>query len=197
MSDAMPDPRLDTSRPADFAPDADGQCRGIGPSVPPDGTRGRGRGAWPNTPADAPVARAAEREADAHAVRSAMRNVAMQAVAHAAAERAATESWPVATGDAAPATQPSADLVGLPDRLRTAIARYVAGRRLAGAPIERVLPEVKAFVRETVAYEGWHDPAEALMQQVVGWTIAAFYDGPAPLQASQECQEAPHAAGRR
>jgi hypothetical protein len=103
----------------------------------------------------------------------------------------------VATDDAAPATQPSADLVGLLDRLHTAVARYVGGRRLAGAPIERVLPEVKALVREAVAYEGWHDPAETLVQQVVGWTIAAFYDVPAPLQASQEWQESPHAAGRR
>jgi hypothetical protein len=195
MSDALPDPRPGTSRTADFAQDADGECRGIGPTVTADGARGWVPGAWPNTPADAPVAGAVVREADGHAVRSGIRNAAAQAVARAAAERAAMQSRPVTTGDAAAAPQPSADLVGLLDRLRTAVVRYVGGRRLAGAPIERVLPEVKALVREGVAYEASHEPAEALMRQVVGWIIAAFYDEAEP--PPQQWEEAPHAAGRR
>ena len=194
MRDAMPDPRPGTSRPADFAQDADGQCRGIGPSGTADGARGWGRGARPNTPADAPVAGAVVREADGHAVRSAIRNAAAQAVARAAAERAAVGSRPVTPGDAAPAAQPSADLVGLLDRLRAAVARYVGGRRLAGAPVERVLPEVKGLVREAAAPEASHEPAEALMRRVVGWTIAAFYD--APEQPRPEARETPPVAGR-
>jgi hypothetical protein len=139
-------------------------------------------------------------EADGHAAQSAIRNAATRAVTRDAAEREAIERRPVATGDAAPARQTSADLTGLLEQLRTAVVCYVGERREAGAPIQRVLPEVKALVREAVAYEGWHDPAAALMPQVVGWTIAAFYDAPAPRQPSperQERQEAAHVAGRR
>jgi hypothetical protein len=135
------------------------------------------------------------READAHAGRSAIRQAATQARARGAAERAALERPPVATGAAAPAPPPSAELVALLDRLRAAVGRYVGGRRRAGAPVERVLPEVKGLAREAVAYAGWHDPAEALMRQVVGWTIAAFYDAPAPRQASRVSQEGLDAAG--
>jgi hypothetical protein len=109
-----------------------------------------------------------------------------------AAARAALERPPVATGDATSSTRASsADLIGLLERLRMAVARYVCDRRVAGAPVERVLPEVKALVREAVAYEGWHDAAEALLRQVVGWTIATYYDAPGPAQ------EGVHVAGRR
>lgn len=38
---------------------------------------------------------------------------------------------------------------------------------------------MKGLVREAVAYEGWFDPAMAVVQQVVGWPIAA-YDDDAP-----------------
>jgi hypothetical protein len=204
MSDAMPDPRPGTSRPADFAQDADAQCRGIGLSGTPERSsrRGRGGGASPTTPADVPVARPVVRDADECVERSAITQAATQARARGAAERAALERPPVATGAAAPAPPPSAELVALLDRLRAAVGRYVGGRRRAGAPVERVLPEVKALAREAVGYAGWHDPAEALMRQVVGWTIAAFYDAPAPRQASPawpegpEGQEGPDAPGR-
>jgi hypothetical protein len=196
-SDAMPDPRLATIRPADFAQEADGQCRGIGPSGTPERSSGRGRGGLglggsPNTPADVPVARPVVREADGYAERSAITKAATEAVRRDAADRAALQRAPVATRDATSSTRASsADLIGLLEHLRTVVARYVCDRRVAGAPIERVLPEVKALVREAVAYEGWHDAAEALMRQVVGWTIAAYYDAPGPAQAGV------HVAGRR
>jgi hypothetical protein len=182
-SGAMPDPRLTTSYPAVSAHDDDAQCRGIGPSGSLDSphSRGRGLGASPNTAADVPVARPVVREADGHAVRAA---ITKAVVARDAAERAAVESWPVAPRDAAPSMQAStpasADLIGLLDHLRLAVARYACDRRAAGAPIERVLPEVKGLVRDAAAYDGWYDPAEALMQQVVGWTITAYYDKPEP-----------------
>jgi hypothetical protein len=197
MSDAMPDPRPGTTRPADFAQDADGQCRGIGLSGTPDSSdgRSRSRGVWRTPPADAPVARPVVREADECAERCAITKAATEAVMRDAADRAALARRPVATGDALPSTQVSADLVVLLAHLRTAVAHYVGERRLAGAPIERVLPDVKALVRKAVAYEGWHDAAEALMRQVVGWTIAAFYDPPEP--PPRQWEEAPHVAGRR
>jgi hypothetical protein len=94
----------------------------------------------------------------------------------------------------------SAKLVGLLGHLRLAVGRHVCDRRQAGAPIERVLPEVKGLVREAAAREGCHDPADALMQQVVGWTITAFYDALVPRhpsRESRESQEAPHVSGRR
>jgi hypothetical protein len=119
------------------------------------------------------------READGYAVRSAIAKAATEAMMRDAADRAALERPPMATGDVTSSTQASsADLIALLDQLRAAVARYVAERRVAGAPIERVLPEVKALVREAVAYEGWHDAAEALMGQVVGWTIATYYAQP-------------------
>jgi hypothetical protein len=203
MSDAMPDPRPGTSRPADVAQDADGQCRGIGPTVTPDGARGWGRGVWPTPRGDAPVARPVVRDADGYAGRAAITKAATEAVMRDAADRAALARRPVATRDALPSTQVSADLqvladlIVLLDQLRTAVAHYVGERRLAGAPIERVLPDVKALVGRAVAYEGWHDAAEALMRQVVGWTIAAFYDAPVQLQPPPEWQVAPHGAGPR
>lgn len=199
MSDAMPDPCLPTSRPA-AAHDADAQCRGIGPSGTPDSSHGcsRSRGVWPPPPADAPVARPVIRDADGYAVRSAISKIskaATEAVMQDAAERAAMGSRLAATGDTASSEHASADLTRLLEQLRTAVARYVGERRLAGAPIERVLPEVKGLVREAVAHDEWHDPAAALMQQVVGWTIATYYDQ--PEQPPQQWQEAPDVAGRR
>jgi hypothetical protein len=197
MSDALPDPPPGTSRPADFAQDADGQCRGIGVPGTPDSSHGRSRsrGVWPTPPGDAPVARPVVRDADGYAVRSAITKAATEAVTQDAAERAALARRPVATGDGLPSTQVSADLVVLLDQLRTAVAHYVRARRLAGAPIERVLPEVKGLVREAVAHEGSYDAAEALMRRVVGWTIAAFYDQPEP--PPRQWEDAPHVAGRR
>jgi hypothetical protein len=195
MSDAMPDPRPGTSRPADVAQDADGQCRGIGLSGTPERSsrRGRGGGASPTTPADVPVARPVVRDADECVERSAITKAATEAVMRDAADRAALARRPAAAGDALPSTQVSADLVVLLDQLRTAVAHYVSERRRAGAPIERVLPDVKALVRKAVAYEGWYDAAEPLMRQVVGWTIAAFYDQPEP--PPRQWEQVPRVAG--
>jgi hypothetical protein len=192
-SDAMPDPRLATTRASASPRDADGQCRGNGPSNTPERARGRGRGlgAPPNTPADVPVARPVDRAADGYAVRSAITKAATEAVTQDLYERATLERPLVPHGDAASPTPASATLIGLLDDLRRAVTCYVCDRRVAGAPIERVLPEVKALVREAVACEGWHDPAEALMQQVVGWTIAAYYAEPEPPP------EGVHVGGRR
>jgi hypothetical protein len=170
----MPDPRLSTSRPTHAARDADAQCRGIGPSVPPDGARGRGGGAWPNTPTDAPVARAVVRDAD----RQAVPRVAPEAVSEDAAERAAQAGRLAAAAPLASAEEPSAELIRLLDRLRSTVAGHVGGRRRAGVPVQRVLPEVKGLVREAVAREGWYDPGETLMAQVVGWAVAAYYAEP-------------------
>ena len=196
----MPDPRPTTSRSAASARDADGQCRGIGPSVTPGSSRSRGRGGWSSPAADAPVARPVVREADGYAVRSAIAKAATEAVMRDAAQCAALERPSVATGDVTSSTQaPSADLIVLLDQLRTAVACYVGERRVTGAPIERVLPEVKAFVRVAVAYEGWHDAAEALMRQVVGWTIATYYAQPEQPPRSERkvlMEESSHVGGR-
>jgi hypothetical protein len=135
------------------------------------------------------------READGYAVRSAITQAATEAVTQDAAERATLATRPMATDDSAPSAPASADLTRLLDHLRTVVACYVCDRRRAGAPIERVLPEVKGLVRAAVAHEGWHEPAAALMRHVVGWTIAAYYD--APAQPRPQAQETPHVAGRR
>jgi hypothetical protein len=197
MSDAMPDPRLTTSRRAAAAREADAQCRGIGPSGTPDSAHGgsRGRGVWPTPAADAPVARPVVGAADGHVVRSAITQAATEAVMRDAAERAATQGRPPAPGGVASSGHASADQSRLLDALRTAVARYVCERRRAGAPIERVLPEVKGLVREASAHEGWHDRAATLMEQVVGWTIATYY-GP-PEQPREPWQDAPHVGDRR
>jgi hypothetical protein len=66
------------------------------------------------------------READGYAVRSAIEKAATEAVMRDAAQRAALERPPVATGDVTSSTQaPSADLIVLLDQLRTAVACYV------------------------------------------------------------------------
>ncbi len=188
MRDAMPDPRLTTSRPAASTRDADGQCRGIGPSAASTGApgMGRGRGTRSSVPADAPVARSVVRGADGLAVPRA----APDAVSEHAGE-SASQAWPL---PAACSVEPSDELIRLLDRLQTAVARYVADSRRAGAPLARVLPEVRGLVREAVVREGWYDPGETLMEQVVGWAVAAYYAEPTP---SPEASEGAHADGRR
>lgn len=182
----MPGPRFRSLRPTASASagDANGQGRDGGPSVTPKraSNQRQGRTAWPSLLGEVSVARPVVREADGHAVQRA----ATDAVSQDAAERAAQAGrLPMAPRITAP-EQPSADLARLLGHLRTTVARYVGDRRQAGAPIQRVLPEVKGLVREAVAYEAWYDPAEALMQQVVGWTIAAYYAEPEPSLAAQE-----------
>ena len=61
----------------------------------------------------------------------------------------------------------------------SAVIRFAHERRDLGTPVERLVPEVKGLVREATACEGWCDPTDTLMAQVVRWAIAAYYDDPA------------------
>jgi hypothetical protein len=120
-------------------------------------------------PVDRPVAREAVREAARHAVDEAV-TLGVRASAAALTQ--------VGAGGAAATAAPSPALVGHLGHLRATLTRYVGERRAAGAPVERVLPEVKSLVREAAARELWLDTADALMGQVVRWTITAYYDHP-------------------
>jgi aminoglycoside phosphotransferase (APT) family kinase protein len=116
---------------------------------------------------EVPVPRAVVPDADRVAVAAAVE----RAVTRAAMER-----------EGAPPRQlaPSDELARLLAELHATLAGYVDGRRAAGAPIERVIPEVKALVRLARAQEAWCDPAETLMEQVVRWSIATYYAEPGP-----------------
>jgi hypothetical protein len=81
--------------------------------------------------------------------------------------------------DPASADAPSPELVGLLDRLRSAIASYVGGRRAAGVPVERVLAEVQHLARAAAVCEGWYDFTELLVPRASAWARAA-YDAPWP-----------------
>lgn len=78
--------------------------------------------------------------------------------------------------DVAPEPLPS-ELARLLAALRASVAVYVCNCRRAGAPIWRVLPDVKALVRESVGGSQSDDTLAPLLTTVVGWTIAAYYDG--------------------
>jgi hypothetical protein len=80
----------------------------------------------------------------------------------------------------APAAAP--ELVRLLEHLRSTVVLYVRDRRAEGAPVERVLPEVKALVREAASCEQWFDPADSLMGQAVRWVIEAYFDEPEPAR---------------
>jgi hypothetical protein len=152
---------------------------------------GRGRATWPSVAADAPIARSVVHDADGQAVpRGAPEAVSEDAIARAAQAWRLPAALPVA-----PAAEPSVELSRLLDRLRTAVAHYVGDRRLAGAPVQRVLPEVQGFVREAIAYEGWYDPGETLMEQVVGWAVAAYYAEPKPSLVTLEAPEGARVGG--
>jgi hypothetical protein len=58
------------------------------------------------------------------------------------------------------------------------VARYTCERREDDVPIERVVPEVKDFVREATLYEGWPELSGALMERAVRWSIEAYYGQP-------------------
>lgn len=94
-----------------------------------------------------------------------------------AAERRAWAARPVAAASAG-AAAPAALLPELLVELRAVTTRYVGGLRAEGARPEQMLVRVKAFVREAMAAEGWHDPeaARALTAHVVDWSIAAYYE---------------------
>ena len=75
---------------------------------------------------------------------------------------------------------PSPELVRLVGHLRSSLARHVARRREAGASLDRVLVEVRRLAHQAVALEGWRDASDPLVRQVVRWSIAAYYNEPAP-----------------
>lgn len=82
----------------------------------------------------------------------------------------------------------SPELVERLAELRAAVWTYVRRRRDAGTPVQRVLPEVKALVREALAWEGatgaWsYEAVELLTEPVVRWAIAAYYGVHAELRA--------------
>ena len=151
---------------------------GTGP-MPPN-AEGRRLAAPPSLRADRAVDRPVAREA----VREAARHAVDEAATSRARESAAALSR-VGAGDPAATAAPSPALVLHLGHLRATLTRYVGERRDAGAPVERVLPEVKGLVREAAARELWVDTADALMGQVVRWTITAYYDHPAPSDGSR------------
>ena len=58
--------------------------------------------------------------------------------------------------------------------LRAVVTQHVRSRRAAGVPVERVLPELRALVREAEAREGWRDSSDALLARVYGWGVDAY-----------------------
>ena len=81
----------------------------------------------------------------------------------------------LANGSGLPDARSTA-LTDLLSALRGRVWTYVGDRRLAGARIEHLLPQVKALVREGASGVGplnWHVPLEEL---VVRWAIEAYYD---------------------
>jgi hypothetical protein len=132
-----------------------------------------------STPPSLYADRAVDRPVAREAVRVAARHAVGEAVTLGGRE-SATGLTRAGTGDAGAEADPSPALVGYLGHLRATVTRYVGERRDAGAPVERVLPEVKALVREAATRELWFDTADALVRQVVRWTITAYYDHPSP-----------------
>jgi hypothetical protein len=120
---------------------------------------------------DHPIARPVMREA----VRRAITEAAdlQRRASRVSSRRFATAEWDD------PSEWTSPELLRLLTQLRGTVTRYAQERRAAHVPIERVVPEVKSVVREAESGEGWRDPADGLMAQVVRWTIEAYYDEPA------------------
>lgn len=84
--------------------------------------------------------------------------------------------------DYAPSRDENAEapaLVGLLAALRAGVSVYVCGRRQECVPIWRVLPEVKALIREADPEVAHLATLAPLVDQVVRWTIEAYYDLPA------------------
>lgn len=77
-----------------------------------------------------------------------------------------------------------AELGGAPDALvdllaalRSATTHYAGMLRREGVRPERVLPEVKALVRDVMAVDSAGDPAtvRVIEAQVVQWSLQAYY----------------------
>jgi hypothetical protein len=105
-----------------------------------------------------------------------------QAVTRASHARAAVvRASPVrlAQRDELPAVHESSpELVRLLEQLRATVTSYVERRRGAGAPVERVLPEVKALVRAAEPCIEWPYERGVFTARVVRWAIEAYYDQP-------------------
>lgn len=78
--------------------------------------------------------------------------------------------------DASGAALMPANLVALLDTLRASVTVYVCNRRREGAPIWHVLPEVKTLVQQADPDPDGFAGRESLVEQVVRWTIGAYYD---------------------
>jgi hypothetical protein len=115
--------------------------------------------------------------------RPSLREAVRKTIAEAAALQlrgSRMSTWHFGTADwGEPSEWTSPELLRLLGQLRWSVTRYAQGQHAATVPIERVLPEVKGVVREAESGEGWRDPSDALMAQVVRWTIEAYYDEPA------------------
>jgi hypothetical protein len=68
-------------------------------------------------------------------------------------------------------------------QLRASVECYVRGRRAAGVPVERVIPEVERLVREAARRERWPGAVDALLAPVARWTAEAHADAPADAPA--------------
>ena len=76
--------------------------------------------------------------------------------------------------EAASDDQLNAELVALLADLRVSVTNYVSRRRAQGAPVERVLPEVRCLVREAESCERWLDPEDTLLSQAERWSLEAY-----------------------
>lgn len=114
-------------------------------------------------------------------VRAAVRDAVGQTAAQVTRESATRGStaragdWCVPMGDAEVVPDPSSDLVALLAHVRTTVTTLVGRRRADGTPIERVLPEVKTLVRAAAAGSVAGKVTETLLEQVVRWSIEAYY----------------------
>jgi hypothetical protein len=147
---------------------ADAMCRGIGTASE------RAGAAWLAIPADmsaGPAEPAAAREVVRVATTGAVRREAWERVVDCGHRDEAD-------AHAHPDDAPSPELLRRLAHLRATVTRYVWGRRAAGVPVERVLPEVKGLVREAMAREGWCDPSDTLLAPVVRWAITAYVERP-------------------
>lgn len=145
-----------------------------GPAAPSAAPAARPGAAASSGPPDATVDRRPVHDSARVALRASLRAslcASLRAsVAHAAPQGAAR---PVRVGRAA-AREPVGRLV----HLRAVLAEHVGARRADDAPVEQVLREVRALVREAEAAEGASDPSGVLATPVVRWSIGAYFDAP-------------------
>lgn len=61
---------------------------------------------------------------------------------------------------------------GVPPDLEPVVRAYAASRRAAGDPVERILVDIKALLREHVGTD-----VDVFRHRVVGWAVAGFFAG--------------------